>query len=111
MLFDLCECAADIVFIHDVVPVVHGAGLMPHNGHGNRLGDTGTGQLVGASAPQIMRPPFRTTHVSLSNFWVSLPPLCKGGDYVTLVPPWHPATATTVPHPGLRSLGSGRGDI
>jgi hypothetical protein len=32
-------------------------------------------------------PRFRTTHVSLSNFWVPLQSLCQGGDYATLVPP------------------------
>jgi hypothetical protein len=32
-------------------------------------------------------PRFRTTHVSLSNFWVPIQSLCKGGDYATLVPP------------------------
>ena len=36
---------------------------------------------------QRMKPRFRTTHVSLSNFWVPLQSLCKGGDYATLVPP------------------------
>ena len=34
-----------------------------------------------------LKPRFRTTHVSLSNFWVPLQSLCKGGDYATLVPP------------------------
>ena len=32
-------------------------------------------------------PSFRITHVSLSNFWVPIQSLCKGGDYATLVPP------------------------
>jgi hypothetical protein len=32
-------------------------------------------------------PPFRTTHVPLSNFWVPIQSLCKGGDYATLVSP------------------------
>jgi hypothetical protein len=32
-------------------------------------------------------PPFRITHVSLSNFWVPIQSLCTGGDYATLVPP------------------------
>ena len=31
-------------------------------------------------------PRFRTMHVSLSNFWVPIQSLCKGGDYGTLVP-------------------------
>ena len=35
----------------------------------------------------LLRPRFRTTHVSLSNFWVPIQSLCKGGDYATLVPP------------------------
>ena len=30
---------------------------------------------------------FRTTHVSLSNFWVPIQSLCKGGDYAPIVPP------------------------
>ena len=34
-----------------------------------------------------MEPRFRTTHVSLSNFWVPIQSLCQGGDYATLVPP------------------------
>src|SRR5215510_8245652 len=34
-----------------------------------------------------LEPRFRTTHVSLSNFWVPIQSLCKGGDYATLVPP------------------------
>jgi hypothetical protein len=34
-----------------------------------------------------IEPRFRTTHVSLSNFWVPIQSLCKGGDYATLVPP------------------------
>ena len=34
-----------------------------------------------------VQPRFRTTHVSLSNFWVPIQSLCKGGDYATLVPP------------------------
>jgi hypothetical protein len=38
-------------------------------------------------APAQIDPPFRTTHVSLSNFWVPIQSLCKGGDYATLVPP------------------------
>ena len=38
-------------------------------------------------APLVIEPRFRTTHVSLSNFWVPLQSLCKGGDYATLVPP------------------------
>ena len=59
----------------------------------------------------MLDPPFRTTHVSLSNFWVPIQSLCKGGDYATLVPPCHPAQAATVPHTGLRSLGSGRGHV
>ena len=56
-----------------------------------------------------IKPPFRTTHVSLSNFWVPIQSFCTGGDYATLVPPCHPTTAATIPYPGLRSLGSGRG--
>ena len=32
-------------------------------------------------------PRFRTTHVSLSNFWVPIQSLCTGGDYAILVPP------------------------
>jgi hypothetical protein len=54
---------------------------------------------------------FRTVHVSLSNFWVPLQSLCQGGDYAPLVSPCHPTPAATVPHTGLRSLGSGRGDV
>ena len=34
-----------------------------------------------------IQPRFRTTHVSLSNFWVPIQSLCQGGDYATLVPP------------------------
>ena len=34
-----------------------------------------------------VQPRFRTTHMSLSNFWVPLQSLCTGGDYATLVPP------------------------
>jgi DNA helicase HerA-like ATPase len=37
--------------------------------------------------PGEFYPRFRTTHVSLSNFWVPIQSLCKGGDYATLVPP------------------------
>src|SRR5712691_10574608 len=58
-----------------------------------------------------IHPPFRITHVSLRNFWVPIQSLCKGGDYATLVPPYHPAQAATVPHTGLRSLGPGRRDV
>jgi hypothetical protein len=36
---------------------------------------------------QVVKPRFRTTHVSLSNFWVPIQSLCQGGDYATLVPP------------------------
>src|SRR4029450_10220350 len=64
--------------------------------------------LDGGAAVQ---PRLRTTHLSLSNFWVPIQSLCKGGDYATLVPPCHPAQAATVPHTGLRSLGSGRGHV
>ena len=32
-------------------------------------------------------PRFRTTHMSLSNFWVPIQSLSTGGDYATLVPP------------------------
>jgi hypothetical protein len=59
----------------------------------------------------VLKPPFRITHVSLSNFWAPIQSLCKGGDYATLVPLYHPAQAATVPHTGLRSFGSGRRDV
>jgi hypothetical protein len=58
-----------------------------------------------------LKPPFRTTHVSLSNFWVPIQSLCTGGDYATRVPPRHPTPTATVPPTGLSSLGSGRGHV
>ena len=44
-------------------------------------------QFLLKSHGYVVYPRFRTTHVSLSNFWVPLQSLCKGGDYATLVPP------------------------
>jgi hypothetical protein len=43
--------------------------------------------LVPSPWSTLISPPFRTTHVALSNFWVPIQSLCKGGDYATLVPP------------------------
>jgi hypothetical protein len=46
--------------------------------------------LDGWMPRQVVRayqPPFRITHVSLSNFWVPIQSLWTGGDYATLVPP------------------------
>src|SRR5712691_6165657 len=38
-------------------------------------------------------------------------PLCKGGDYATIIPPCYPAQAATVPHAELRSPRFARGDV
>src|SRR5262249_53437874 len=59
----------------------------------------------------VQKPRFRTMHVSLSNFWLPLQSLCQGGDYATLVSPYHPTQATTIPHTSFRSLGAGRGHV
>ena len=52
------------------------------------------GQYYGQRASQwrplattLLQPLFRTTHVSLSNFWVPIQSLYTGGDYATLVSP------------------------
>jgi len=68
-------------------------------------------EMVRSKAHQHLHPRFRTMHASLSNFWVPLQSLYQGGDYATLISPCHPTQAATVPHTGLRSLGSGRGHV
>ena len=37
-------------------------------------------QFIALQCPRTFYPRFRTTHVSLSNFWAPIQSLCKGGD-------------------------------